>query len=110
MIKRLVKATITTLFVASTLAVTAADNNNSDPFSFTKGNTSVKVGGFATLTTGSYLSGSNGSNNDFLPSAIPTVTPLSDESRLIFDPSSTRLNLSVTQSTEKIGDIKLYVE
>lgn len=75
-----------------------------------KGKTNVTIGGFVTLTMGSYVEGATTSGNDFPVSLINMSPTQSDEHRLVFDPTSTRLSVGVTQSTESLGDIKVYIE
>ncbi len=88
----------------------AEQRENSDPLTFTKGNTTAKIGGFVTLTLGSYLEGSTTTGNDFPVSTIDMDLSQSDEHRLVMDPTSTRLNLTITQKTDVLGDVKLFVE
>ncbi len=87
-----------------------AAESNSDALTFTKGNTTAKIGGYVTLTVGSYLEGATTSGKDFPVSSISMSPAESAENRLIMDATSTRLNLTVTQKTEVLGDVKLFVE
>ncbi|MFI3292310.1 MAG: DcaP family trimeric outer membrane transporter [Rikenellaceae bacterium] len=75
-----------------------------------KGNTSVSIGGFVTLTMGLYVEGATTSGNDFPVSNINMDPAQGDEHRLVFDPTSTRLSIGVTQATDALGDVKLYIE
>ncbi len=88
----------------------AAAEESNDPLSFTKGNTSVKFGGFVTLTIGKYLEGATSRGNDFPTSQIEMDCEAADENKLLFDPTSTRLFFKMSQKTASMGDIKLYVE
>ncbi len=81
-----------------------------DPLTFAKGNTSVKIGGFVTLTMGSYIEGATTSGNDFPVNLINMNPSQTDEHRLVLDPTSTRLYIDASQKSETLGDVRLYVE
>ncbi len=98
------------MIVAINTSYAAEDTKNNDPLTFSKGNTTAKIGGFVTLTIGSYLEGATTSGNDFPVSTIAMDPAQSDESRLVVDPTSTRLNLTISQKTEALGDVKLFIE
>ncbi len=75
-----------------------------------RGKTSVSIGGYVTLTMGTYVEGATTSGNDFPVSNINMSPSKSDEHRLVVDPTSTRLSIGVTQATDVLGDMKLYIE
>ncbi len=105
------KRFFTLLIVLTTLSRGySAESPNKDPLSFQSGNTKIKLGGFVTLTTATYLEGATTSGDDFPVSKIATDPSPLDENRLIIDPTSTRLSLRITQSTEALGDVNMYVE
>lgn len=102
---------LTALLLSFSFNALCADGEYKDPFSFTKGNTSVKVGGFVWVTLGTYLEGTTTVGDDFPSSSIPTSSTNDySDSRLILDPSATRLYLDFVQKTEALGDIKVYIE
>ncbi|MFI3289626.1 MAG: DcaP family trimeric outer membrane transporter [Rikenellaceae bacterium] len=107
--KRLLHVAISMAMVVGATHITKA-SENSDPLTFTKGNTTAKIGGFVTMTMGSYIEGGTSVGKDFAVYSIDMDQDQQDENRLIMDPTSTRLSLSITQKTETLGDVKLYVE
>lgn len=102
--KILLLATLISMLCGTTRAA-----ENSDPFSFTSGNTTFKFGGFVLVTTGAYLEGSTTGNN-FPVYSIPTTDSPYDESRFLIDASCSRMYIDVTQKTESVGDIRFYME
>lgn len=109
--KKSVFTTLATLMLMAVETSFAAEETTSgDPLTFTKGNTTAKIGGFVTLTVGSFLEGATTTGYDFPVSAIAINPAESDENRLVMDPTSTRLNLTITQKSETLGDVKLFVE
>ncbi len=102
------KKIILSIFVLATLST--ASFAQSSPFEWQAGeNTKIKLGGFVRVNINSDFDGSV-TGNDFISSTIPSTDNLSDAGRLNFDPSATRLSLQITQSTDAVGDIKVYVE
>ncbi|MFI3282829.1 MAG: porin [Rikenellaceae bacterium] len=103
-----------TTCIALTLAINitqaAESTKKSDPLTFTKGNTTAKIGGFVTMTMGSYIEGGMSSGKDFPINTIDMNPSQADEHRLVMDPTSTRLSLSITQKSDVLGDVRLYVE
>ncbi len=96
--------------ILSLLLLSSSALAQSDPFKWQVAeNTTVKLGGYVSFTASSYVDGAI-SGNDFITSSIPSSNDWSSENPTIFDPSSTRLSLEVTQSTDELGDIKMYIE
>ncbi len=100
-------------FILSFLAFAALSSSalaQSSPFEWNVGdNTKIKLGGFIRINANYDFDGSV-TGNDFITTTIPTSTAYNSEDRLSFDPSATRLSLMLTQSTEAVGDINVYVE
>ncbi|MFR9619665.1 MAG: porin [Rikenellaceae bacterium] len=101
---------VLSILILATLTLTTYGAESNDPLTFTSGNTTFKFGGFINLTIGKYLDGATTTGKDFPSSAISMTPSADDLNRLQFDPSSTRLSFQLIQSTQSVGDIKLYVE
>ncbi len=73
--------------------------------------TKLKIGGFVRFNVNSDFGGNGvGSGNDFISTNIPSESDFTTEDYLGFDPSATRLSMELTQATEALGDVKVYIE
>ncbi|MFI3281417.1 MAG: porin [Rikenellaceae bacterium] len=102
------KKTILALLAVASISTAATAQNS--PLEWESNNTKVKIGGFVRFNINSDFAGSVSGGNDFISTNIPTTTDWRDEDYLNFDPSATRLSMEITQSTEALGDVKVYVE
>ncbi len=99
------------LLCCAFMALSTTAFGQSDPFEWSLGDkTKVKLGGFLRFNVNSDLDGSVGAKPDFQPVNIPTSTSWGAEDYLNFDPTATRFSLQVTQNSEAVGDIKVFVE
>ncbi len=81
------------------------------PFEWKVGdNTKIKLGGYVRFNASYDTSGNMSAANDFASNKIPTSTAWDDESYLNFDATASRFSLQITQTTEQVGDIKLFAE
>ena len=80
-----------------------------NPFLWKKGNTTVKLGGYIRVVGSVDFDGTI-SNNDFIVSDIPVPGKWDNRGSLGIDASATRISLDVTQRTSAIGDIRFYIE
>lgn len=89
--------------------ITGMYAQDSNPFSWQKRNTTIKLGGFIRVSASADFDGSI-SNNDFIVSDIPVPDGWDKRNSLGIDASATRLSLDVTQKTNAAGDIRFYIE
>lgn len=82
---------------------------DSNPFRWQKGNTTIKLGGFIRVSASADFDGSV-PNNDFIVSDIPVPGKWDSRGSLGIDASATRLSLDVMQKTDAVGDIRFYIE
>jgi len=95
------------LLIAGFQAVSGQENK--DPLVFENETTKIKIGGFV---QGQMASDFNGAinNHDFVVSSLRVPENWQHQNRLAFDGSVSRISLSATHKTNKIGDIKLFIE
>lgn len=98
--------TLRFLPVVSLLMIAVPSNAQDFPLSWSKGGFSAKIGGFVRINTMFDVDG-NIPLDDFVVSKIPQEN---DKFRSAFDASVSRVNLLLSQSTNKLGDIKAFVE
>ncbi|MFR9503425.1 MAG: DcaP family trimeric outer membrane transporter [Rikenellaceae bacterium] len=93
------------------LALCATSFAQGSPFEWQVGDDlKIKLGGYIRFNVNADVDGSVGSKNDFQPSNIPTSTDWGDEDYLNFDVTASRLSLEIVQSTDALGDVKIFVE
>ncbi|MFI3318292.1 MAG: DcaP family trimeric outer membrane transporter [Rikenellaceae bacterium] len=102
-------ATLAALLLLSVTTFAANKSEKSDPLSWSAGNTSAKIGGFVHVVTSVDFGGAI-DNEDFIPAYAPVQEKWQSMNQFDITPSYSQLNLSVTQKSEKLGDIKGYVE
>ncbi len=91
-------------------ALSLSASAQSSPFEWqVSDNTKIKLGGYVRFNINSDFDGSVGGGNDFVSTNIQESS-WNNESNLGFDPSATRFSLQITQSTEALGDVKVFVE
>lgn len=79
------------------------------PFIYEKGNTTIKLGGFIRTVAFSDFNGSI-QNYDFINSTMYIPNNWEYEKRTSFDASSSRINIKVTQTVDKLGPVDLFFE
>ncbi|MFI3285372.1 MAG: DcaP family trimeric outer membrane transporter [Rikenellaceae bacterium] len=100
-------------FILSCFALAALSSSafaQSSPFEWKIGdNTKIKLGGYVRFNLNYDFDGSVGEKNDFQPVNI-TTPDWGAEQYLNYDPTASRFSLQITQATEDLGDVKVFVE
>ncbi len=98
------------LSIVALATISTTSFAQSSPFEWQAGeNTKIKLGGYIRTSVNADVNGSVGGGNDFISSNI-TDSSWDNEGNIGFDPSATRLSLQITQATEALGDVKVFVE
>ncbi|MFI3323256.1 MAG: DcaP family trimeric outer membrane transporter [Rikenellaceae bacterium] len=102
------KKILISLFAFTALSTSAFAQ--SSPFEWqVSDNTKIKMGGYIRTLVSSDINSSLSGASNFQPYAI-TDADWSDENYLNFDVTASRLSMEITQSTDAVGDVKVFVE
>ncbi|MFI3318293.1 MAG: DcaP family trimeric outer membrane transporter [Rikenellaceae bacterium] len=97
------------LWAAITISFAETKTEKSNPLEWSAGNTTATIGGFIHVVALTDFGGAIDSYN-FIPAYTAVQEKWQNDSRSQISASFSRLNFGITQKTEKLGDIKGYIE